>query len=371
MEFSYWEHQTWFSNIDFTVIGSGIVGLSCALQLREKHPKASILIVEKGILPQGASSKNAGFACFGSVSELLDDLSNNSEEEVVKLVKQRLDGLHSLRKLIGDKNMDFNPWGGFELFSNNQKSSQEECLESIPRLNKLLQPDFNDSVFETKKNPFRFGNILPKVIFNKYEGQLNTGKMMEQLLRLAYKNNIKVVNSISVTSFENIGEKVLVKTDKIDFKTSQLFIATNGFSLDLGIDKVKPARAQVLITKPIPELKIKGTFHIEQGYYYFRNIDDRILLGGGRNLDFEGEETTQFGQTELIQTKLEEILNIIILPNTPYEIDHRWSGIMGVGNQKNPLISSFDNRIHYGVRLGGMGVAIGNQIGKQLANLIS
>ena len=52
MEFSYWEHQTWFSNIDFTVIGSGIVGLSCALQLREKHPKASILIVEKGILPQ-------------------------------------------------------------------------------------------------------------------------------------------------------------------------------------------------------------------------------------------------------------------------------------------------------------------------------
>jgi hypothetical protein len=101
------------------------------------------------------------------------------------------------------------------LFSNNQKSSQEECLESIPRLNKLLQPDFNDSVFETKKNPFRFGNILPKVIFNKYEGQLNTGKMMEQLLRLAYKNNIKVVNSISVTSFENIGEKVLVKTDKI------------------------------------------------------------------------------------------------------------------------------------------------------------
>ena len=28
-------------------------------------------------------------------------------------------------------------------------------------------------------------------------------------------------------------------------------------------------------------LKIKGSFHYEKGYYYFRNIDNRILLGGG------------------------------------------------------------------------------------------
>ncbi|MDP4601126.1 MAG: FAD-dependent oxidoreductase, partial [Polaribacter sp.] len=69
MNLSYWELKEWFSNIDFTIVGSGIIGLNCALQLKKKHPNARILILEKGILPQGASTKNAGFACFGSLSE--------------------------------------------------------------------------------------------------------------------------------------------------------------------------------------------------------------------------------------------------------------------------------------------------------------
>ncbi len=73
MNLSYWEHKTWLSNIDYTIIGSGIVGLSCALQLRKNHPKSKVLVLEKGVPPQGASTKNAGFACFGNISEILAD----------------------------------------------------------------------------------------------------------------------------------------------------------------------------------------------------------------------------------------------------------------------------------------------------------
>jgi len=78
MNLSYWEIQTWLSNVDYTIIGSGIVGLNCALQLKKRFPKAKIVILEKGILPQGASTKNAGFACFGSLSEIIDDLKQHS-----------------------------------------------------------------------------------------------------------------------------------------------------------------------------------------------------------------------------------------------------------------------------------------------------
>ena len=74
MIFSYWENKTWLSNIDFVVVGSGIVGLNCALELRTKHPKSKIVVLEKGLIPYGASSRNAGFACFGSLSEIIDDL---------------------------------------------------------------------------------------------------------------------------------------------------------------------------------------------------------------------------------------------------------------------------------------------------------
>jgi hypothetical protein len=62
-----------------------------------------ILVLEKKNLPHGASTKNAGFACFGSISEIIDDL-NHIQEEVYQLVTKRLEG-RLLRR--GDEAIDF------------------------------------------------------------------------------------------------------------------------------------------------------------------------------------------------------------------------------------------------------------------------
>ena len=194
--------------------------------------------------------------------------------------------------------------------------------------------------------------------------------MAAELLLKVQKLGVKIVNNISVDGFAETGNQIEVKTDKINFKTTKIFIATNGFASQLLHENVQPARAQVLITKPIKNLHIKGTFHLDKGYYYFRNIDNRILFGGGRNLDFKTEETTEFGQTAIIQNELEKILKETILPNTNFEIEHRWSGIMGVGNQKKAIVKQVSENVFCGVRLGGMGIAIGSLVGKELAELL-
>ena len=59
-QLSYWEKKTYFEDLDFLVIGAGIVGSSTALHLRKTYPSAKILVVERGYLPAGASTKNAG-----------------------------------------------------------------------------------------------------------------------------------------------------------------------------------------------------------------------------------------------------------------------------------------------------------------------
>lgn len=369
MNLSYWEYKTWLSNVDFTIVGSGIVGLNCALQLRKHYPTAKIVILEKGILPQGASTKNAGFACFGSLSEILDDLHTHSEQEVLELIKRRCKGLELLRKTLGDATIDFQQLGGFELFTKKDDSLYELCLAQKKNINQLLKPIFKEAVFSEVENKFQFQNIQKNYIFNQFEGQIDTGKMMDSLLQKVLSNNIQILNSVAVESFTESGNSVHIQTNHFDFHTKKLLIATNGFASQLLNEKVKPARAQVLITKPIPNLPIKGTFHLDKGYYYFRNIDDRILFGGGRNLDFKGEETTEFAQTQLIQQKLEELLKTTILPNTKFEIEHRWSGIMGVGSQKKAIVKPLSNHVFCGVRLGGMGVAIGSLVGKELAQL--
>lgn len=370
MTLSYWEIKSWLTNVDYTIVGSGIVGLNCALQLKKRFPKANILILEKGTLPQGASTKNAGFACFGSLSEIVADLKTHTEQEVLDLVQKRVKGIQKLRDNLGDKTIDYQQLGGYELFNTNSDLF-ETCLHQKTLVNNLLKPVFEDNVFSLKENRFGFKNINNQYCFNQFEGQIDTGRMMEALLKKALLKGIKILNNVSVSSFSEDASAVKVETNQFSFSTSKLLIATNGFASVLNIPKVKPARAQVIITKPIKNLHIKGTFHLDEGYYYFRNIDNRILFGGGRNLDFKGEETTELSQTDLIQNKLEALLKTTILPNTPFQIEHRWSGIMGVGTQKKPIVKQLSNNVFCGVRLGGMGVAIGSLIGEELANLIA
>ncbi|MEP0263667.1 FAD-dependent oxidoreductase [Dokdonia sp.] len=371
MNLSYWEHTSWLSTIDYTIVGSGIVGLNCALRLRELYPKAKILVLEKGMLPQGASTKNAGFACFGSLSEILDDLKSHEEKEVVSLVKQRISGLKLLRNIVGDTALDYKEWGGYELFTDQDEALYQDCLQHIERINTLLYPVFNAPVYSIKDNSFGFNHIQDKYIYNAFEGQIDTGKMMESLLKLAISKEIKILNNVVVSGYEEKDDYVQITTNTFQLDSKKLLIATNGFASQLGFKEVQPARAQVLITKPIPNLEIKGTFHLDKGYYYFRNINNRVLFGGGRNLDFATEETTELGQTELVQQELERLLREVILPDTPFKIDRRWSGIMGVGKQKKPIVQSISAHVCIGVRLGGMGVAIGSQIGRDLASLVS
>ena len=370
MQLSYWEIKNWFTSVDFTIVGSGIVGLHCALQLRERFPESKILILEKGILPQGASTKNAGFACFGSLSEIIDDLKSHSEEEVIQLVQKRWDGLQLLRKRLGDVALDFKPYGGYELFLKDDDATYMECLQKLPFLNDLLRPLFRSDVFSKEIDRFAFENIKEYTIFNPFEAQIDTGTMMQALLKEAISKDILILNQAEVTSFTDKNSSVELVVNDFTFSTNKLLFATNGFAGSLTNNAVKPARAQVLITEPIPNLDIKGTFHLDKGYYYFRNFEDRILLGGGRNLDFEGETTTDLSQTEKIQNKLEDLLKNVILPNQEYKIAHRWSGIMGIGSHKNPIVSQLSENVYCGVRLGGMGVAIGSLIGKELADLI-
>ncbi len=369
MNLSYWEYKTWLSNIDFTIVGSGIVGLNCALILRQKYPKAKIIILEKGILPQGASTKNAGFACFGSISEICADLKQHSEQEVVQLVQKRYQGIQLLRKNLGDANIGFKQYGGHELFLKKQEPLYQQCLSNLATINELLFPVFNAPAFNTHNNSFGFQHIKETYITHQFEAQIDTGMMMNSLLQLAQTNNILILNGVAVEHFVEHAEGITIKTNLFEFKTKKMMIATNGFASQFIKANVKPARAQVLITKPIADLHIKGTFHLDEGYYYFRNINQRILFGGGRNLDFKGEETSTFGQTKLIQNQLETILKNTILPDIPFEIDHRWSGIMGIGERKSPIVKQLSNHVFCGVRLGGMGVAIGSLIGKELANL--
>lgn len=371
MQQSYWEKLFW-KDIDFAIIGSGIVGLTSALNIKQREKNAKVVILEKNPIFGGASVKNAGFACFGSSCELLDDLDDMSAEEVIQLIQWRFEGLNELQKWVKPSEMELVVNGNHELFNTTQDASFQKAQEKLGKLNQL--------VFEATKlkGCFYIDDVIKShfyhvnhAIKNQYEGHLHTGKMMQQLLARCHQEKIHFLHGVALHSFEESKQKILLNTSIGEFKTNNLILATNAFSQKLipALD-VQPARAQVLITKPFNKLPFEGAFHMNSGYFYMRTINQRILFGGGRNLDFKGETTFSLETTQQIQEAIEKKLKYEILgPDIPFEIEHRWAGTMGVGKDRFPIIQAKSN-LAMGVKLGGMGVAMGSLVGKKIAEML-
>lgn len=372
MNLSYWEKTTFLNDIDVAVIGGGIVGLNAAIHLKSQSPKLNVVVLEKGFLPFGASTKNAGFACFGSISELIDDLNNSSEDEVLQLVEKRWKGLQRLRKNIGDKNLKFKNLGGFELFQSKDKKCYEECVAKISHFNQQLKSIIGSSevykIADDKIPEFGLKNV-EHLILNSAEGQIHTGEMVKHLQNLAREKGVQLFNGVDIEQIDELERFVQLTTkDKTILQPKKIIIATNGFTKKFFPQlEINPARNQVLVTNKISNLKLKGTFHYDEGYIYFRNIDDRVLIGGARNKAAEQETTHEFGLTENIKEHLIQFLESTVLPNQTFKIEHEWSGIMGIGNSKQPIIEAKGNRTFIAVRLGGMGVAIGSLVGEEVA----
>lgn len=368
---SYWEKKQFFYHRHLIICGAGFSGLSAGIYFKRKYPGRKVLILEKDAINGGASTKNAGFACFGSPSELLADLKKSDEEEVFGLVEKRIKGLRNLRELLGDDAIGYEHLHGFELFRNNDSLFQE-CAERLDYLNEKLHSITDKKVYQVSDNTishFGFEGIA-HLIENSAEGQVDTGRMYASLLQLAKETGVEIFNGIRVDGFEE-GKVIQLNTSYGALTCDQFLIANNGFASQILDDsQTIPARAQVLITTPIQSLRVKGAFHLDEGFYYFRDIDGRVLLGGGRNMDFKTETTTGLQMNEVIQNHLEKMLREIILPDSDFLIEQRWSGIMGMGDQKQVIAKRVSGNIFCAIRLSGMGLALSTLLGKEVVEMM-
>ena len=210
---SFWEKQS-LLYYDTIIIGAGIVGLSTAMAIKEKSPKTRVLVLERGILPTGASTKNAGFACTGSLTEIIDDLGRMSEDELLKLVELRYKGLKKLRKRLGDANIDYAENGSWELI--NSSAEQAGAIGRIDEINQKLKTVLGNNAFEAytyskHKDDFGFDeSSVQFIVKNNCEGELNSGMMMRALIDLCLCNGIEIKTGCEVSRIEEGNQTVEV-----------------------------------------------------------------------------------------------------------------------------------------------------------------
>ena len=266
MAISVWEQSTYFAPKDLVIVGCGFVGLWTAYEAIQKNPKLNITILERGVIPSGASTRNAGFSCFGSVSELMYDVQLMGEAAMLETVKMRYDGLQRIQKVFKAKEIDYNQWGGYELFegkkhvkdkkgkapkANKGASNETSALYDISKLendiaylNKILAPAL--------KTPKKNGKYLPiytnvskdikklgfqgieALAFNQMEGQLNSAKLVLALQKAVQAKGVQILFSTEVKKFKPHKKGVTITTNlDAPLETKQFIICTNGFAKQL------------------------------------------------------------------------------------------------------------------------------------------
>ena len=365
---SIWEMETFYRHRDVIIIGAGFTGLWTAISIKEKFPTASVLVVERSAIPMGASTRNAGFACFGSLTEIIADSGKMGWDQTLELVQMRFDGLQKIRNYFKSEEIDFELCGGYEIL--NDDHALERMNEVNHRLKNITGLKETFSVNNEKLKEFGFANA-DILVGNPCEGSLHSGKLLQKLVEKCQKLSIEFLFGTEITAISENENAVQLKTANFEITAEKLIIATNAFTKDLipEIDLV-PVRGQILLTEPIENLQLKGTFHYDEGFYYFRNLGNRILLGGARNMDFKAEEKSVMETTDILQNHLENFLRSVILPNQDFRIANRWSGIMAMGKDKSPVVQKISPRQIVAVRLSGMGVALAPKIGETVAEMI-
>lgn len=365
---SIWELETFYRNRDIIIVGGGFTGLWTAISIKERFPSRSVLVVERSPVPLGASTRNAGFACFGSLTEIIADSEKIGWEKTLALVKMRFDGLQKIQHYFKPEEIDFDRCGGYEILND------DKPLQKIDEVNEKLKTitGLEKTYFLNKEKIAEFGlENLRFLIENPCEGALHSGKLLQKLLEKCQGLGIEFLFGTEVFEISENENSVKIITENFDIQAEKLIVATNAFTKNLlpEID-LFPARGQILLTEPVEDLKLKGTFHYDEGFYYFRNLGNRILLGGARNMDFKNEETDEIKTTDFLQSHLENFLRTLVLPEISFKIAHRWSGIMAMGAEKSPVIERISPRQIAAVRLSGMGVALAPMIGERVADLL-
>lgn len=367
--FSYWEQKHYLDKIDVIIVGSGIVGLNAGIELLEKKPELRVLILERSEIPYGASTRNAGFACFGTASELLSELSKHSEQDVFGLFSQRFRGIQSLLNRVPGSVMDYKKEGGHEVFTENSVPS----LIEINFLNQKIEEYLGiPHYFNFREDLIKESGLhnFSTLIYNSHEAVIDPMLMIDFLQKKFLQLGGKILCNAEVSSWKERDDNVEIKLDiSTTIRCNKVLFAINGFAQKLfpQLD-ILAARNQVMIVRSKKKLLHKGCYHYNQGYVYFRTIDNKLLIGGGRHIDPKSEFSSDMDINPMIKTYLIDFINSHLIVNNEFTIENHWTGILGLGSERKPIIENISENVVIAVRLSGIGIAIGTSVGISAAH---
>jgi gamma-glutamylputrescine oxidase len=362
--YSYWEDElppeplpprTLPRRVDVLIVGAGLMGRWLAYFLSRQPKPPRTMVVERDRFSYGASTRNAGFLTCGQVSEMLDDIATAGKDAVVQTFLRRLEGIRILRDELPDMPLD--PCGSTDF-----DTVTDAHRELVAELNAAAGHELYSI------RAARLADDVQPAVFNHLDAGLHPVRLMRLLQGRC--SDVAFEHGVRAESVAD-GRAVLstrAGTHEVSYRRA--FLCVNAFAAGLQADSpVKSSRGQVLLTSPVNTRTDRTLGYLNRGYEYFRFLDDRLLIGGGREALGSAENTTKLEPTPEGRAYLLDAARRVV-GNEDFAIESHWAGIMGFPHGRHlgaDPISHVDATTVAAAGFGGMGVALTPLYARKLA----
>jgi glycine/D-amino acid oxidase-like deaminating enzyme len=331
-------------SVDLAIIGGGYTGLWAAYFAKKLEPSVSVAVFEAEQIGYGASGRNGGWlsamppgnrATFARVSGGGVEASRALQQEFVAGVDTVLDILQA-EGINADQNK------GGALVAAHTKAG-------LGRLVARRDADWKyglteDDVHLLDRNEFQSQINISTVhggLFYKQCARLHPAKLVYGLADTLTSMGVSIYEGSRVGSID--GKTLTLDNGRVT--AAKTFICTEGYSGQLlGSRTLIPINSSMIVTKPLSaeawqQIGWNGLQCLSDSAHTFiysqRTADGRIAIGG-RGVPYRygsgtgGTGSTAQSTVDLISTKLRSFF-----PGIPFEVDHAWSGVLGVTRDWN------------------------------------
>ena len=348
--------------VDVAVIGGGLSGMGAAYGLAQSGARAAV--VEARTVGSGASGRNGGFVLAGPAPMYHDAVEHAGAAGARALWEFTLANNRRITALVDEFHLDV----GYM-----RRGSASLAVDAAEmQIFEHAHASLNDAGLHTS---LLDQHELPRPFSERYLGGLYFAGNAE-MNSGAFCRAIAATLPSTVQIFEQTRVHDLCRTDHWEVHTNRaivhagaLILCTNAFTgaVQPSIEIV-PTRGQVLSTAPLDRVIVPFPMYANYGYQYWRQtVDGRLVVGGWRDLDIEGELGTEERMHPEIQQTLAEFGRFVI--GREPVIEHQWSGIMGFTPDHMPYVGSVPDqeKLYVAAGYSGHGVSMAFECGRSVA----
>jgi len=358
---------------DVAILGAGYTGLAAARQLALSG--ASVVVLDRGQVGSGASSRNAGQVLTGLKLEPAALISTYGETRARVLFDISRDAIAELERVVADEGIECE----FERTGHLQAAAKPSHYRAFAHEQALLARVFNHTVTlvdEARQSTELGARGYHGVLVDEESRAINPAKYVYGLGVAAARAGATVLEHAPVARMTKTGQEWTLDTGRGEVRARDVLVATNGYT-----DRAAPALQRRLIpigsyiitTAPLAagvaaRLLPKRRMVFDSRYFlhYFRLTADNRLLFGGR-AEFSGPTLESAKRAESI---LHRAMSSIFPELAATPIDYTWSGHVAFTRDQMPRAGRLDDMFYAGGYC-GHGIAMATYLGGLIAKRIA